>query len=163
MAHIPVILAHRAVAPERDLQNVAPERQAAIEAGLAGRAKVEAQDGRLRLRWRAPDPPPRVSAIVCTRDRLDLLRPCVEGLRHGTDYGALEIIIADNDSAEPETRTYFASLAGDARVRVVPCPGPFNFSAINNRAARMAHGAVLVFVNNDVQPSNSAAPKPEDS
>ncbi len=33
---------------------------------------------------------------------------------------------------------------------MLPCPGPFNFAAMNNRAAAEARGRLLVFVNNDV-------------
>lgn len=151
IVHVPCILAHRVAAAARDHESAAPERRAAIEAAFAGRAAASPVDGRVRLRWRLPDPPPLASVIVCTRDRLDLLRPCIEGLRQATDYAALEIVIADNDSAEPATRAYLGSLADDPRVRIVPCPGPFNFSAINNRAARAARGRLLVFMNNDVE------------
>ncbi|MGH1571521.1 hypothetical protein ACRAWG_13555 [Methylobacterium sp. P31] len=33
----------------------------------------------------------------------------------------------------------------------MPCPGPFNFAAMNNAAASRARGELLVFVNNDVE------------
>lgn len=33
----------------------------------------------------------------------------------------------------------------------MPCPGPFNFAAMNNAAAARARGRLLVFVNNDVE------------
>jgi GT2 family glycosyltransferase len=36
-------------------------------------------------------------------------------------------------------------------MRVVSAPGPFNFSALNNAAARLANGTVLGFVNNDIE------------
>ncbi len=35
----------------------------------------------------------------------------------------------------------------------MPCPGPFNFAAMNNAAAARARGRLLVFVNNDVEAS----------
>ncbi|MDX2158658.1 MAG: glycosyltransferase [Hyphomicrobiaceae bacterium] len=107
--------------------------------------------GHVRVTWPVPDPAPRVSLIVPTRDRIDLLRPCIEGLRHETDYPALEILIADNGSERTETKAYFASLTVDARVRIVPVPGPFNFSAINNRAVEAAEGDIIGFINNDIE------------
>ncbi len=33
----------------------------------------------------------------------------------------------------------------------MPCPGPFNYSAINNAAVRAAAGEVLAFLNNDIE------------
>ncbi|MCJ2007291.1 glycosyltransferase [Methylobacterium sp. J-092] len=97
-----------------------------------------------------PDPLPLVSVIVPTRDRVDLLRACLDGLRTRTDWPTLEILIADNDSRAPETLAYFRALEGEG-VRVVACPGPFDFAGMNNAAAALARGALLAFVNNDVE------------
>jgi GT2 family glycosyltransferase len=88
--------------------------------------------------------------IVPTRDRAELLARCVEGVLSHTDYPALELIIADNDSIEPRTHELFDGLAKDPRVRVIPAPGPFNYSDINNRMVAQARGEVLLFLNNDV-------------
>ena len=92
---------------------------------------------------------PRVSVIIPTRNRADLLRTCIAGLR-ATDYPALEIIIADNDSNEPETKAYLAELARDGIV-VLPQPGPFNYSTINNNAIAIATGELLCLMNNDIE------------
>jgi glycosyltransferase involved in cell wall biosynthesis len=94
---------------------------------------------------------PRVSLIVPTRDHLGVLKTCVEGVLERTDYPDIELVIANNDSAEPETLAYFDKLRGDARVRIVDCPGAFNFSAINNAAVRASTGDVVVLLNNDVE------------
>ncbi len=93
--------------------------------------------------------PPLATLIIPTRDRVELLRACIESLRAHTDWPAVEIIVCDNDSRQPRTLAYLRRLAGEG-VRVLPCPGPFNFAAMNNRAAAEARGALLVFVNNDV-------------
>lgn len=104
-----------------------------------------------RVRWRLPPVAPAVSVIIPTRDRIDLLRPCVESvLGSAPRYpGPLEVLIVDNDSAEPASHEYFAHLAETPRVRVTRFRGAFNWSAINNSAAREAHGEVLIFLNND--------------
>jgi len=39
----------------------------------------------------------------------------------------------DNGSVEAETLSYFEEIRARG-VRVLPMPGPFNFSALNNRA-----------------------------
>jgi len=92
-----------------------------------------------------------VSLIVPTRDRVDLLRTCVDGFLHQTDYSNLEVLIVDNDSEDPETKSYLAEIAGDPRVRVIPCPGPFNYSKLNNLAADQATGSVIGLMNNDLK------------
>jgi GT2 family glycosyltransferase len=63
--------------------------------------------------------------------------------------GEYEILLVDNDSAEPATLSYFASLSANPRIRLIRFRGPFNWSAINNAAARDAQGEVLIFINND--------------
>lgn len=92
---------------------------------------------------------PTVSVIIPTRNRLDLLRPCLQGLA-STDYPALEIVVIDNDSDDPETLDYLAALDRE-QVRVIDCPGPFNFAAMNNRAAAEVQSELLCFLNNDIE------------
>lgn len=94
---------------------------------------------------------PFISIIVPTRDRLDLLQVCLNSLRTRSAWPALEIIVCDNDSREPETLAYLRAFAEEGRGVVVPCPGPFNFAAMNNAAAARARGQLLVFLNNDVE------------
>ena len=102
-----------------------------------------------RIRWQLPVPPPRVSIIVPTRDRSDLLAKCASGVLHRTDYPDTELIIVDNDSVEAETEILLRGLSCDPRVRVLPFPGQFNYSAINNRAVQQATGEIVVLLNND--------------
>ncbi|MBE7244567.1 MAG: glycosyltransferase, partial [Actinomycetospora chiangmaiensis] len=119
--------------------------------GRASSRIVPAPDGLLRVEHPLPDPPPLASVIVPTRDRLDLLSPCLDSLRACTDWPSLEILVCDNDSREPGTLAYLVELEREGRGHVVPCPGPFNFAAMNNAAAARARGRLLVFVNNDVE------------
>ena len=92
-----------------------------------------------------------VSIIIPTRDRLDVLKPCIDSVRATTDPATVEIIIADNGSSEPETLAYLDELQRTGAAKVVPLPGEFNFSAINNEAARQATGEILCFLNNDTE------------
>ncbi|UYO53118.1 glycosyltransferase family 2 protein [Rhodopseudomonas palustris] len=101
-----------------------------------------------------PYPVPLVSIIIPTRDRADLLKMCVDGLLHRTDYPAIEILIIDHESALPETATLLKNLKKDTRVRVLPYAGNFNYSAINNMAAADARGSILALLNNDVDVIN---------
>ncbi|MDH3032268.1 glycosyltransferase [Methylobacterium fujisawaense] len=108
-------------------------------------------DSLVQVEHPLPETWPLASLIVPTRDRLDLLRPCLESLRSCTDWPSIEILVCDNDSREPETLAFLRAFEGEGRGHVVPCPGPFNFAAMNNAAAARARGRLLVFVNNDVE------------
>ncbi|GHD07621.1 hypothetical protein GCM10016234_06220 [Tianweitania populi] len=103
-----------------------------------------------RIEWPLPSPAPLVSVIIPTRDRAQLVQQCVEGLLHRTDYDNIEIIIVDNGSVEDETLSLFGRLTKDLRVRVLRIDGAFNYSALNNEAAREAKGDVLLLLNNDI-------------
>jgi GT2 family glycosyltransferase len=96
-------------------------------------------------------PAPRVSLIVPTRDNAGMLETCVRSIRSRTRYDDYEILIIDNGSAEEKTRRLFAELGADPAIRILPRPGPFNFSALNNSAVREATGAIIGLVNNDIE------------
>ena len=96
-------------------------------------------------------PSPLVTVIVPTRDRARLLERCADGVLHGTDYAPLELLIVDNDSRQHRTLRMLRRLCLDPRVRVLPFPGAFNWSAMNNAAVRVARGEVIVLLNNDVE------------
>lgn len=104
-----------------------------------------------RVVYPMPAEPPLVSVIVPTRDHVDLLRQIVEGILRGTDYQPIELIIVDNQSSEVATLEYLRELQTDPRVKVIRYDAPFNFSAIQNLAARESKGQVLALVNNDVK------------
>jgi GT2 family glycosyltransferase len=92
---------------------------------------------------------PSVTIIVPTRNRVDLLQTCLAGLA-ATDYPDMEVIVVDNDSDDPLTLQYLASLDYE-RYKVLRHAGAFNYSAINNRAAEEARGRLLCLLNNDIE------------
>ena len=121
--HLPVVLHHRIERPKPSVP-------------------------RLRALARPPAAP-LVSVIVPTRNRLSLLRACVEGVKR-TAYPQSELIVVNNDSDDRDTLRYLKTLEGQG-VKVLNVPGPFNFSALNNFAAEQASGELLCFLNNDVE------------
>lgn len=93
---------------------------------------------------------PRVSIIIPTRDRLDLLQPCLLTLLAKTQYPDFEVLVVDNASTDPATLQFLDEVQqGDARVRVLRYPHEYNYAAINNMAAREAQGDYLLLLNND--------------
>jgi len=153
--HLPFILAHRWTGhPLVGDDRIRDERRALQE--HLRRTDVEASvgEGRQahlhRVRRSVPNDLPRVSLIIPTRDRLELLRGAVDSILEKTTYPNYEILVLDNESVEPETLAYFSSLANEPRVRILRYEYPFNYSAINNYAARHCDSPLLGLVNNDI-------------
>ena len=162
ISHIPDVLYHwRVVAGSTAL--ALSEKSYAYTAGLRAlndhvnrlklSAVVEEAPGVpfYRLRFLPPRPAPLVSIIIPTRDKVDLLRMSVGSILAKTSYEPFEILVIDNGSVEEETHAYLAELAEGPRVRVLPYPNPFNYSAINNFGAREAKGDILALLNNDIE------------
>lgn len=95
--------------------------------------------------------PPKVSIVVPTRDGLEVLKPCIDGLLHRTTYQNLEIVVLDNGSEREETLDYLKNLANHRLVTVIRDEGAFNYSRINNYAVSYATGELVCLLNNDVE------------
>lgn len=117
-------------------------------AGIPARARVRA--GVTDLLWPLPQPAPLVSVVIPSRDRLDLIAPACRGVLEGTDYPAVELIVVDNGSTDPDVLAFYGELDRDPRVRIVSFPQPFNFSAMVNEGVAVSSGQIVVLLNNDV-------------
>lgn len=107
-----------------------------------------------RIRYSLPESLPKVSILIPTRDRADLLKMCLESVLKKTDYPNYEIIVIDNGSIEIKTQELLDAQPKN-RVRVIRDDSPFNYSRLNNLAARQAHGDILCLMNNDIEIINS--------
>ena len=152
VVHVPRILAHMAPdgGSEAERQTT---RAATLSRAIASQGATIAPGpwGSLRVDWPLPADPPLVSIIIPTRDKVKLLRACLISVLGATRYPNYEVLILDNGSTEPETADYLQRTAQNPRVRVLRDDGPFNWSALNNRAAREARGDYLCLLNNDVE------------
>lgn len=148
--HVPRIIAH---VPDIERQTPQADRLTAVRrfAASQGGTVTEGPFDSVKVSWPLPAPLPMVSMIVPTRDKLELLRPCVESLLHRTTYDNFELLIVDNGSVDPDTIRYLDELRANPKVRVLPYPLPYNYSAINNHAAREARGSYLCLLNNDTE------------
>ncbi len=104
-----------------------------------------------RAHYNLPSQLPMVSLIIPTRNNLTLIRQCIESILNKTTYPNYEIIVVDNGSDDPATLDYFASLAGNSKVRVLKDEKDFNFSALNNHAVMQAKGELVGLINNDIE------------
>lgn len=117
----------------------------------SGASVVAGPFGSLQVRWPLPATPPLVSLIVPTRDKVDVLRPCIESVLKLTAYRNFEVLIVDNNSVEEETSHFLAEISTDPRVRVLADTRPYNYSALNNAAVLEARGEFLCLLNNDTE------------
>lgn len=105
-----------------------------------------------RVKYEIPTPQPMVSMIIPTRNGLDVLSVCIDSILEKTTYQSYEIIIVDNGSDCPDTLGYLEKLQQEnSNVVVLRDDSPFNYSALNNKAAAIAKGEILALVNNDVE------------
>jgi GT2 family glycosyltransferase len=104
--------------------------------------------GRFRVRY-AISGRPRVAIVIPTRDKIDVLDACIRSIERLSTYPNYELVVVDNGSVEADSLRYLAELG--QRHRVIADPRPFNWSALNNRAARETTAPILLFLNNDVE------------
>jgi GT2 family glycosyltransferase len=88
-----------------------------------------------------------VTIVIPTRDRLPLLRACVESIEAKTTQRGYRILIIDNESREDETLDYLAR----SRHRVIRFDnaGVFNFAALMNLGVEQSPTEYVVLLNND--------------
>lgn len=94
---------------------------------------------------------PLVSIIIPNYEHLNDLRRCMDSIFNLTSYQNYEIVIVENNSKTDEIFAYYLELREKHGVRIVIWEREFNYSAINNYAARSAKGEVLLFLNNDTE------------
>jgi GT2 family glycosyltransferase len=90
---------------------------------------------------------PKVSIIIPTRNGRHLLGRCVESVVSRSVYSNFELVVVDNQSDDPETLEYLATLPG----RVLRYPHEFNYPRQLNLAAAAVDCDLLVFLNNDAE------------
>ncbi|WP_242041431.1 glycosyltransferase [Leptolyngbya sp. FACHB-261] len=161
--HIPRILYHWRIHPNSTAYSLACKSyavEAAIKAlsdALDRRAEPGVvvpipAEGRYIIRYKI-EKLDLVSIIIPTRNLGKTLDKCLTSIFEKTVYPNYEVLLIDNGSTEVETigvidkwkekePTRFKSQSLDI---------PFNYSKINNHAAKAASGRYLLFLNNDTE------------
>ncbi|MEO5961611.1 MAG: glycosyltransferase family 2 protein, partial [Opitutaceae bacterium] len=131
-----------------------------------------------RVKRPLPDPAPRISLVIPTRNGLKFLRRCIDSILEKTNYPNYEILVVDNGSDDRDTLDYLSEVARasrpcpsgkgvppvgsppppasglpppTARVRVIHYPGAFNYSAINNHGVAHTDAPLIGLLNNDLE------------
>jgi GT2 family glycosyltransferase len=133
-----------------DVKNVRAVQEHFDELGV--RAVAEST----HMGWLRPKYPPvnrgKVSILICTKDKPDLITACVRSIETKTDYPNHEIIVVDNGSTTPAAEQALAEIGKRHRVlRIENGPEGFNFARLNNEAARQATGDWVLFLNDDTE------------
>jgi GT2 family glycosyltransferase len=152
IVHLPKVLYH--ACDHRDVARVATAeagRRVVMDAlarrGVEGRVEPTERPVQ-RVRYTIGGAP-LVSLIIPTRDKAAVLRACVESIEARTTWPRRELLIVDNGSTKSDAQRYLTELA--RRHRVLRDRRSFNWSALNNAAAREASGEYLLFMNNDME------------
>ncbi len=95
----------------------------------------------------------KVSIIIPSRNKADLLRKCIRSIERKSTYQNYEIIVIDNNSDEKD---FFALIKQYARqnkfrFKCIEDKEPFNFSRLINLGRKNATGEFLILLNNDTE------------
>jgi glycosyltransferase involved in cell wall biosynthesis len=168
VVHIPHVLYHWRISDQSTAREVAAKpyvREAtkrAVQDHLLRTSRdasvepVSAASSMLRVVFAVPRPQPLVSIIIPTRDKPELLSQCVDSVTKLTRYDNFEILIVDNGSTDPRALALLATYGNSERIRIIRDDSPFNYSALNNKAAALAGGSLLCLLNNDIEARDSA-------
>lgn len=121
------------------------------EKGVSAELATTENNCWIEIHYALPAMIPTVTIIVPTRNRPDLLSKCLMGVLENTEYKNLEVIIIDHQNDHPGFFEIASRYVNDARVRVLPYSGVFDHSDMNNKAAEIARGDVLLFLNDDIE------------
>jgi predicted glycosyltransferase involved in capsule biosynthesis len=93
---------------------------------------------------------PRVTILMPTNGQRNLFRAALEDVLEKTSYKNYDIVLIDN-SRTARIEEYVAGLARKAPVSYFDWRGrPFNFSLMNNAAARASESPYILFLNDDI-------------
>jgi glycosyltransferase involved in cell wall biosynthesis len=106
-----------------------------------------------KVNWAIKDEP-LVSLIIPTYNGYEITKQAIDSILEKTTYSNYEILLVDNNSNDPIALEYFEELDQHEKISVLRYPYPFNYSAINNFAAKQAKGKIIGLVNNDVEVIN---------
>lgn len=93
-----------------------------------------------------------VSILIPTRDHAKITGACLKSIFEKTTYKNYEVIVIDNGSVEKETVDLFNKYKKEHKnFKVFVEDIEFNYSKLNNLAAKKAKGDFLVLLNNDTE------------
>jgi GT2 family glycosyltransferase len=131
-------LERRAVPADSEVRALARRRGVAVS--------IRTEQGQRVVRWPLAATP-KVSIIIPTAHRGDLLVRCLASIRARSTYPNIEVVVVESRAREP------SAVIEDpgCEVHRVAFDGPFNYSVINNTGVAHATGEYLLFLNDDTE------------
>lgn len=175
IGHVPKILYHWRMRKE-STANAMAAKPYALEA--AEKAKIEALERRglkgeitylpAVAQYRVtyfPQGEPKVSIIIPSKDNPKILKMCLASIFKYIEYKNYEVIIVDNGSNDANKKEIEEAVAlysgqGEDKIKYVYQPMEFNFSRMCNIGADAATGEFLLFLNDDIEVSESVDTSP---
>jgi GT2 family glycosyltransferase len=159
--HVPAILCHDRGGSILQLSEISESLETAQvleqsikdhleRSGLKGIEVSLEQATLTSVRWKSSKER-RVSIIIPSRDKQNLLSTCLEGIFNSTDYSNFQIVLVDTGSAEEATFDLYEKYSSHPKFKLVHFREPFNFSKACNFGASHADGELLLFLNNDTE------------
>lgn len=96
-----------------------------------------------------------VTIVIPTKNRVDLLSPCLDSIARTTSRESVKVVIVDDSSDEPATLEFLAAQSArtDLVVKVItaaPSKTGFNYSRLVNLGSEQADTPFVLHLNNDV-------------
>ncbi|MDD5489280.1 MAG: glycosyltransferase, partial [Candidatus Moranbacteria bacterium] len=157
--HVPKILYHKRIFPwqEKDFSNIENGKRALERAlkrrMIKGKAEipdfaVEKNLPNYKIEFSPDDYEEKVTIIIPTKDKVDLLKRCIESIKEKTDYKNYDILVVDNNSKEKKTFDFLDK----EKIRYVSIPTKeFNYSKIHNLAVKNIETELILLLNNDTE------------
>jgi len=164
IAHIPKILYHWRIhsnstasgLPVKLYANTSSKK--AIEEALLRRNEpgnvITCQDKtKYTVRYKIKDYSKKVSIILLTKDKPELLSDCLQSIFSLTSYPNYEIILVDNGSKLSTTKKLINEWKQkeSQRLKVLHLDIPFNYAVINNYAIYKSNGEYILLLNDDTK------------
>jgi O-antigen biosynthesis protein len=132
---------------QRHLDRSSPGAQAIAHTDPIGRDVQNA----VKIIW-PQNPEHRISVIIPTRDRADLVFALISSLhRLARGWDRIEVLIVVNGDPGPPSRSAFSEIEEVFRgVRIAYREVPFNWGEINNTAIEDSGGDIILFLNDDM-------------
>lgn len=95
---------------------------------------------------------PKVTIIIPTKDMAKITGKCLKSIYKKTTYNNYEVVVVNNNSTEEKTSRLFEKYKNKySNFSVIDAPIKFNFSKLNNIAAKKTKSDYIVLLNNDTE------------
>ncbi len=157
MVHVPVPAIHLRKESSKELADRSNNEQTARTLLLESYAPNLIIDSSYSAgaTWRSRNKPQKkVSIVIPTKNRVDLLRPAVDSILDMTLYPNYEIVIVDNQSDDMATLSFLEELSASNRANIVMFDEAFNFARIHNMIVPQLNSDYALLLNNDTEVTN---------